>query len=190
MEKQKKDEGIVEEKALSPEEAASKSWEDFEKFYKQLLAGSGTVVLLGIAVAVLVSVLGGAAIFVAGCGLYLYFTKDELKTRLSLGYRRASDGWAVTPVETKKREVLWVPEKLMGLAVTELFATEGSVCESFRELCLPTSIRRIEADLLRQLPNLEKINFFGTKEQWERVEMPALPQDCELIFLNQDKISD
>jgi hypothetical protein len=189
MEELKHEETSAESEALSPEEKASREWERFEKFYKQLLVGSGAVLLMGIVLAVLVSVVVGAAVFLSGCGIYLYFAKDELKRRMGLGYKRVLDGWAVTPASTKGREMLWIPPKLMGLPVTELFAPDGDET-AVRELYLPTSVLRLEEGALEHLPNLEKIVYLGGEEEWKKVEMPPLPTDCELILVDQTKRPD
>lgn len=190
MKERKRDERSKEAEILSPQEAGERSRKEFEKFYVQLLVGSAIVVLMGIAVAVLVSVPVGAVIFVAGCGIYLYFTRDELKKCLGLGYKRCMDGWAVTPVAAEKKESLWIPERLMGLPVTELFLGEESAVASLREIGLPASICRLEKDLFERLPNLQRVYFLGTEEQWEKIEKPTLPSGCEWICLNEAKESD
>ena len=186
MEELEKSERSTESKTLSSKEERERSWMEFEKFYKQLLVGCGAVLLIGIVVAILVSAPVGAAIFAAGCGLYLFFTRDELKRRLGLEYKRTLEGWAVAPVASMKTEILWIPERLMGLPVAELLASEESECQSIQELCLPKSICRIEAEAFCQLPNLKRLCYHGTEEQWEQVEKPVLPSCCELVFSDHE----
>ena len=176
--------------ALSPEDAAFGNWKEFEKFYKQLLVGCAVVLIMGIVVAVLTSALIGMGIFLGGCGVYLYFAKDELKNRLGLGYKRVLDGWAVTPVAEKKTDVLWIPEKLMGLPVTELFAEEEKEVPQIREIYLPESIRRLDGGIFEKLPNLKRVYYLGSEEQWNRVEGNELPARCERICPNQIKNPD
>ena len=185
MEEPKKEEIIAPSEAQSPEEAITGGWREFEKFYKQLLVGCALVLILGIVVAVLVSVSVGMVIFLGGCAIYLYFTRDELKRRLGLGYKRVLDGWAVIPRTEKTTEVLWIPEKLMGLPVTELSADEAAERSHLREIYLPESIRRLDEKIFEKLPNLEKVYYLGSEEQWNRVEGTELPEGCELVCLNQ-----
>ena len=185
MEEPKKEEIIAPPKAQSPEEAITRGWREFEKFYKQLLVGCALVLILGIVVAVLVSVSVGMVIFLGGCAIYLYFTRDELKRRLGLGYKRVLDGWAAIPRAEKTTEVLWIPEKLMGLPVTELSVDEAAERSPLREIYLSENIRRLDEKIFEKLPNLEKVYYLGSEEQWNRVEGTELPEGCELVCLNQ-----
>ena len=50
-----KEEITAESDVLSPEENGAREWDRFEVFYKQLLVGSGVVLLTGIVLAVLMS---------------------------------------------------------------------------------------------------------------------------------------
>ena len=63
MEELKNEETSAESEDLSPEEKASREWESFEKFYKQLLVGSGVVLLMGIVLAVLMWAVLGVLLF-------------------------------------------------------------------------------------------------------------------------------
>ncbi|MBQ9085999.1 MAG: hypothetical protein IJY47_02300 [Clostridia bacterium] len=177
----------VGEELLTPKERAYAAIRKFEVFYFQLVIGCGCVLIMGIVVAVLVSVLVGILIFLAGCGIYLYFLRDELKKRLGLKYRRGEDGWAVTPVARGEDEELWIPERLMWLEVTELFRGEEPPCEGIRALHLSAGIKLLEEGLFDRLPNLETICFLGTEEQWQAVIKPDVPLSCEVAFVTEDR---
>lgn len=168
------------------EELSAEKQKSFHTFYIYLILGCAAVLVMGILLAVLVSVAVGAAVFVAGCGVYLFFLRDELRRRLSVGYRRGEDGWALTPVETG-RDVLWIPCRLMWMEVTELFWEGSCPCAELKRLYVPTSVKRIEDGFFEGLPELECLSYLGTREQWEQVKTPPLPTGCQLWLRESEK---
>ena len=90
----------------------------------------------------------------------------------------------VTGLYGKNREVVYIPDKLIMLTVTEIgnraFTHESS--KSIREIYIPKSILRIGTSAFAKLPALTDLYYEGSEEEWEAIEKHTELSGCTVVF--------
>lgn len=142
------------------------------KTYRAIVIESALVALVAIVAAVHIKVLYGLALGMVAAVYYAYATASALKKNLGISYRSVSGRLIVTKYDAKGREQAWIPERLLGLSVSEIDdkAFEGESSDKLCEIHLPRTVTYIGADAFCGCPSLLRIYFEGSAQEWEKIE--------------------
>lgn len=156
---------------------------DFSDFYLKLVAFSGAAIAGAIAVAVLESVILGAALAFFVSSVYTYFTASELKKKLGLSADSLRGGIRVKKAVCVYGDTVYIPSRIMWSCVEELADGAFSKCESLpTEIYLPKSIKRIGKDIFGDNENFPVIYYEGTIDEWKRIETATPFEAFEVSF--------
>ena len=90
----------------------------------------------------------------------------------------------VTALYGKEREVVYIPDRLMMMTVTEIgtraFTHESS--KSIREIHLPKTLLRIGTSAFANLPALTDVYYEGSSEEWAELSRLAPLENVTLHF--------
>ena len=169
---------------MSDEEKYLKSLANIKKGYIIALIVSAVIFASSICSAMIYSVLLGLALLVLAIVTYAAITTRLLYDNLGISYKAYHGCLTVTGLYGKNREVVYIPDKLIMLTVTEIgnraFTHESS--KSIREIYIPKSILRIGTSAFAKLPALTDLYYEGSEEEWTELSRLAPLEDVNLHF--------
>ena len=183
------DDGIVEAESADTDAEYASRLAKFEKFYLQLVIMCGAFFAVSVTVAVLWRVSVGILLAIIAALTYKLFLTDELKKSLGYFSRRVHDGLALRAARKCTDAVIYVPEKLLWLDVTQIDARAfgeymGGVAE---EIVLPATVVRIGEDAFVGCKALKTVRYLGSREQWEAVECSSDMSPYTVVFDNGEE---
>lgn len=126
----------------------------------------------------------GALLLVLSAVTYLAIVINLLYSTLGIAYKAYHGGMTVTAFYGKDRKIVYVPDKVMMLTVTEIgkkaFTHESS--KSIEEIHLPNTLLRIGASAFAKLPALTDVYYEGSQEEWEKISELAPLENVTLHF--------
>ena len=138
----------------------------------------------GIVCAVLYTVFLGLLLIILAVVTYVAITTNLLYAKLGIAYRSLHGCLTVTALYGKNREVVYIPDRLIWLTVTEIgtraFTHENS--KSIREIHLPKSLLRIGTSAFARLPALTDIYYEGTEKEWRELSRLAPLENVTMHF--------
>ena len=156
------------------------------KTYRGIVIESAVIALIAVIVAVHIKVSYGLVLGMAAAVYYALATSSALKKNLGISYRGVTGKLIVTGYDAKGREQAWIPERLLGLDVTEIddkaFAADPS--KNLCEIHLPKTITHIGADAFSQCSRLECIYFEGSAKDWEKIESESDLSSYKIVLGN------
>ena len=128
--------------------------------------------------------LRGLGLLLLGIIAYAALTKGLLYATLGIAYRSFHGCMTITELYGKEREVIYIPDKVIMLTVTEIgtkaFKHESS--KNVREIYIPKSIMRIGSSAFAKLPSLTDLYYEGSEEEWKELSRLAPLEDVNLHF--------
>lgn len=144
-----------------------------------------SVILAGaICCAVIFNVIFGLLLLLIAILAYIALTKNLLYKNLGIAYRAYHGCLTVTELYGRNREVVYIPDEIIMLTVTEIgtkaFTHESS--KSIREIHIPKSIIRIGTSAFAKLPALTDLYYEGSEEEWKELSRLAPLENVNLHF--------
>ena len=169
---------------LSEQEKFLAALKAVKKGYIIALVLSAAIVIAAIICAVHYRVSLGALLLVLAAVTYLAIVINLLYSKLGIAYRSFHGGMTVTALYGKNREVVYIPDKLMMMTVTEIgtraFTHESS--KSIKEIHLPKTLLRIGTSAFARLPALTDVYFEGSEEEWKNISRLAPLENVTMHF--------
>lgn len=161
----------------------------FASFYLYLIIMCGAFCAIAITVAVIWRVSVGILLAIIASLTYKLFLTDEMKKRLGYFSRRVSDGLALRAARKCTDEVIYVPEKLLWLDVTQIDerAFGDHMGGDAEEIVLPATLKRIGADAFVGCKALKTVRFRGDREQWNAIECLSDMSPYTVVFDNGEE---
>ena len=155
-----------------------------EKGYLLSIIIAAAIAIGAIICAVHYQVLPGLLLMILAIVTYLAIVINLLYSKLGIAYRALHGGMTVTALYGKNREVVYIPDKLLMLTVTEIgtraFTHESS--KSIKEIHLPKTLLRIGTSAFAQLPALTDVYYEGSEEEWQRISRLAPLENVTVHF--------
>ena len=175
-------------KALESEQTEEQkflsSLKTVKKGYKIALAVSSIIALAAIISAVHFRASFGLLIMVFAIVTYLAIVINLLYSKLGIAYKSYHGGMTVTALYGKGREVIYIPDQVIMLTITEIgakaFTHESS--KSIREIHLPKTILKIGKSAFASLPALTDVYYEGTEAEWQEISSLAPLENVTLHF--------
>ena len=168
----------------SEEEKFLNSLKKANKGYIWAVAISATIAVGAIVCSIYYRVSLGALLLVLSAVTYLAIVINLLYSTLGIAYKAYHGGMTVTALYGKDREIVYIPDKLILLTVTEIgaraFTHESS--KSIKEIHLPKTLLRIGASAFAKLPALTDVYYEGSQEEWEKISELAPLENVTLHF--------
>ncbi len=182
-----KAEAAAEEKKappVPPHREYAKRVARFKKFYAQLLAIIGAVMLGALAVAIFYSLPLGIIIAVVAALLYRFFVLDEMFKQLGIKYTGIVGGISITACEERYGDVLWIPSSLIFFDVTEISdrAFTNKADPALRCVFIPRSVKTIGENIFENITSVTEIRYEGTQEEWKKIEKKSDFSDLSIFF--------
>ncbi len=169
---------------MSEKDIYLKRLKDVKNGYTVTLIISSIILAGAICCAVFYSALIGLALLVLGVIAYAALTKNLLYKKLGIAYRAYHGCLTVTELYGRSREVVYIPDKIIMLTVTEIgtkaFKHESS--KNIREIHIPKSIIRIGTSAFAKLPSLTDLYYEGSEEEWKELSRLAPLEGVALHF--------
>ncbi|MBE6534950.1 MAG: hypothetical protein E7678_08335 [Ruminococcaceae bacterium] len=169
---------------ISEEQKFLKALKTVKKGYVLALIISALMAIGAIICSVCYLVSFGILLIILAVVTYLAIVINLLYSKLGIAYRALHGGMTVTALYGKGREVVYIPEKVIMLTVTEIgtraFTHESS--KSIREIHLPKTLLRIGTSAFAQLPALTDVYYEGTQKQWEEISRLAPLENVTMHF--------
>lgn len=155
-----------------------------QKGYLWALGIAAAIMIGGIICAVHYRVSFGALIMVLAVVTYLAIVINLLYIKLGIAYRSFHGGMTITALYGKHREIIYIPDKVIMLTVSEIGnrAFTHNSSKSIREIHLPKTIQKIGKSAFASLPALTDVYFEGTEEEWERISRFAPLENVTMHF--------
>ena len=154
------------------------------KGYKIALTVTAVIAIAAIICSVHFDTLFGLLLLVLAVVTYLAIVINLLYSKLGIAYRSFHGGMTVTALYGKDREVVYVPDKVLMLTVTEIgtraFTHESS--KKIREIHLPNTLLRIGTSAFAKLPSLTDVYYEGTEEEWKELSRLAPLENVTMHF--------
>lgn len=158
--------------------------ETVRKGYITAIAVATAIAIGAIICSVHYQVLFGLLLLVLSAVTYLAIVINLLYSKLGVAYRAFHGGMTVTALYGKDREVVYIPDKVIMLTVTEIgtraFTHESS--KKIREIHLPKTILRIGTSAFARLPELTDVYYEGTEEEWNKISRLAPLENVTMHF--------
>ena len=126
----------------------------------------------------------GILLLAFAVAVYMAIIINLLYSKLGIAYRSFHGGMTVTALYGKGREVVYIPDRVMMLTVTEIgtraFSHESS--KSIREIHLPKTLLRIGTSAFANLPALTDVYYEGSEEKWAEISRLAPLENVTLHF--------
>ena len=155
-----------------------------EKGYLLAIVIAAAIAIGAIICAVHYQVLLGLLLMILAIVTYLAIVINLLYSKLGIAYRALHGGMTVTALYGKNREVVYIPDKLLMLTVTEIgtraFTHESS--KSIKEIHLPKTLLRIGTSAFAQLPALTDVYYEGSEEEWQKLSRLAPLENVTVHF--------
>ena len=155
-----------------------------KKGYLIALAVSSTIALAAIISAVHFRTSFGLLLMVFAIVTYLAIVINLLYSKLGIAYKSYHGGITLTAVYGKNREVVYIPDRIIMLTVTEIgaraFTHESS--KSIREIHLPKTILKIGKSAFANLPALTDVYYEGNEAQWNEISSLAPLENVTVHF--------
>ena len=169
---------------MNDEEKFLSSLKTVRKGYTWALIISAAMALSAIICAVHFDTLFGLLLLILAVVTYLAIVINLLYSKLGIAYRSFHGGMTVTALYGKDREVVYIPDKLLMLTVTEIgtraFTHESS--KKIREIHLPKTLLRIGTSAFARLPALTDVYYEGTEEEWKKISRLAPLENVTIHF--------
>ena len=169
---------------LSEEQKFLNSLKKANKGYIWAIVIAGIIATAAIICSVHYRVSLGALLLILSAVTYLAIVINLLYSTLGIAYKAYHGGMTITAFYGKDREVVYVPDKIMLLTVTEIgtkaFTHESS--KSIKEIHLPNTLLRIGASAFAKLPALTDVYFEGSEEEWAKISELAPLENVTLHF--------
>lgn len=169
---------------MSEKEIYLKQLEAVKNGYLGTLIISASIFIGAICCAVFYNALIGLGLLMLGIIAYAALTKGLLYATLGIAYRSFHGCMTITELYGKEREVIYIPDKVIMLTVTEIgtktFKHESS--KNVREIYIPKSIMRIGSSAFAKLPSLTDLYYEGSEEEWKELSRLAPLEDVNLHF--------
>ena len=126
----------------------------------------------------------GILLLAFAVAVYLAIIINLLYSKLGIAYQAFHGGMTVTALYGKGREIIYIPDRVMLLTVTEIgtraFSHESS--KSIREIHLPKTLLRIGTSAFADLPALTDVYYEGSEEEWAEISRLAPLENVTLHF--------
>jgi hypothetical protein len=169
---------------LTEEQKFLSALKAIKKRYIITLIITAAITLGAIICAVHYKVSLGLLLLILAVVTYLAIVINMLYTKLGIAYRSLHGGMTVTALYGKEREVVYIPDRLMMMTVTEIgtraFTHESS--KSIREIHLPKTLLRIGTSAFANLPALTDVYYEGSSEEWAELSRLAPLENVTLHF--------
>ena len=176
-----------------PEEKEKMQGEE-QKFLNKLnMANKGYICAIAISAAIAIGAIVCSVHYRVSLGLlliilsavtYLAIVINLLYSTLGIAYKAYHGGMTITALYGKDREVVYIPEKVIMLTVTEIgaraFTHESS--KSIREIHLPKTLLRIGSSAFAKLPALTDVYYEGSEEEWKKISELAPLENVTIHF--------
>lgn len=143
--------------------------------YAITLAITAAIAIGGIIGAIYFRVSFGFAMIVLSSVTYLAIVVNLLYMCLGISYRGFQGQMTITELFGKNREVIYIPDRLILLTVTEIsgdaFNHESS--KKIRKIYLPKTLSLIGENAFSELTALTDLYFEGTEAQWAEISRLA-----------------
>ena len=154
------------------------------KGYTIALIITAIIALAAIICSVHFDTLFGLLLLLLAVVTYMAIVINLLYSKLGIAYRTFHGGMTVTALYGKDREVVYIPDKLLMLTVTEIgtraFTHESS--KKIREIHLPKTLLRIGTSAFARLPALTDVYYEGTEEEWKNISRLAPLENVTVHF--------
>ena len=110
----------VDESQLTPKEIYLARLADFERYYLSLVIFAAAAVGVGIVIAVITSVLLGVALVVLSASVYVYFSVDEARKQLGIGFSNVDGHIVIKRLVARYGECAVVPPRFKWADVTHI----------------------------------------------------------------------
>ena len=169
---------------MNDEEKFLSALKTVRKGYTWALIISAVMALSAIICAVHFDTLFGLLLLILSIVTYLAIVINLLYSKLGIAYQSFHGGMTVTALYGKDREVVYIPDKLLMLTVTEIgtraFTHESS--KKIREIHLPKTLLRIGTSAFARLPALTDVYYEGTEEEWKKISRLAPLENVTIHF--------
>ena len=169
---------------MSEKDIYLKRLKDVKNGYTVTLIISASIFIGAICCAVFYNALIGLGLLVLGIIAYVALTKNLLYATLGIAYRSFHGCMTITELYGRSREVVYIPDKIIMLTVTEIgtkaFKHESS--KNIREIHIPKSIIRIGTSAFAKLPSLTDLYYEGSEEEWKELSRLAPLEGVALHF--------
>jgi hypothetical protein len=155
-----------------------------KKIYIAALSVSSAIGLGAIISAVHFHVSFGVLLMALAVITYLAIVINMLYSIFGIAYSSYQGGMKITALYGKHREVIYIPDKIMLLTVTEIgdkaFTHESS--KNIREIHLPKTLLKIGKSAFANLPALTDVYYEGSEAQWKKLSRLAPLEGVTLHF--------
>lgn len=174
----------VDESQLTPKEIYLARLADFERYYLSLVIFTAAAVGVGIVIAVITSVLLGVALVVLSASVYVYFSVDEARKQLGIGFSNVDGHIVIKRLVARYGECAVVPSRFIWADVTHI--GDGALASAknaeLKKIYLPRGIECIGKDIFGKIDANITVCYEGTAEEWSAVECLTDLSGCELVF--------
>ncbi len=174
----------IDESQMTSEEIYLSRLKGFQSYYLQLVIFAAAAIGVGIAVAVISSVLLGAALVLLSASVYVYFSKDEARKQLGIGFSNTDGHIVIKRLTATYGDCAVVPSRLIWADVTHIGdgALSSKKNSGLSRIYLPRSIERIGKDVFGDNSQPLTVLYEGTAEEWGEVECLTDLSACEILF--------
>ena len=155
-----------------------------KKIYIAALSVSSAIGLGAIISAVHFHVSFGVLLMALAVITYLAIVINMLYSIFGIAYSSYQGGMKITALYGKHREVIYIPDKIMLLTVTEIgdkaFTHESS--KNIREIHLPKTLLKIGKSAFANLPALTDVYYEGNEAQWNEISSLAPLENVTVHF--------
>lgn len=174
----------VEAEELTDQQKFLEALKTVKKGYTVALISTSVIALGAMICAVHYKASLGALLLILSVVNYLAIVINLLYSRLGIAYRSFHGGMKITALYGKHREVVYIPDKVIMLTVTEIgnraFTHKSS--EDIREIHLPKTLLKIGTSAFAHLPSLTDVYYEGSEEEWARISALAPLENVTLHF--------
>ena len=175
---------FAEKQELTEDQKFLSALKTVKKGYFCALAITAAIAVGAIVSAVHYRVSLGFLLLIFSVVTYLAIVINLLYSKLGIAYRSFHGGMTVTALYGKNREVVYIPDRLLFLTVTEIgtraFTHESS--KSIREIHLPKTLLRIGTSAFAKLPALTDVYYEGSEEEWNEISRLAPLENVTMHF--------
>ena len=147
----------------------------FNSFYFQLVVLCAVVAAATIAVSIIASALIGIAVAIALALIYLYFSRDELKRSLGIGFAIKGASISIRELSMVIGSDGFIPSRLMWYDVTEISSSilNNKKAGELKCLHIPKTVTRIEKGAFDGCRSLKVLAFEHSESEFANLDIEA-----------------